>query len=219
MNRHLSIALAAFLAVGCTDLVTTDIGRGEIAAIEIDRRFSLDQARPRDLCPTLTRELPPGDARAASASLAPVEIGCELTLRVEDAVLVSAASMEQHGDAVGDRDTTAIVGIDVEVDELLVEDGAGVRLGQDEVGHIVLELEGTEVVRMAGPTGQEAPIRGSLPQSLVDDFVAGLESGAEVRGDVEVRAIFTDASHIPDESRIYARLQPILRVDVVRAAL
>lgn len=204
-------------ASACTDLVTTEIGEGSVAPIEIERSVSLPATAPQG-CPTATIPITWPDARAASVSIAPGDAGCEVTVRASEVVVVERATVEAQAQEIGDFDETALVGIDLELVELEVTDDAGASLGAA-VRDATVSLDGQPLFESVGVGAQSPRARGTLPEATVAEFREALAEPQDVRGDLELRFTFTGAKAIPEQLDVRIVLQPILLVDVLRAAL
>lgn len=211
----LLVPIAFVPTAGCTDLVTVDVGRGEIEAITFERELVVGGGALEG-CPTGERPIEPVGALTGTASVTPVETGCLAGVRLERAVLVDEATMLDIADTLEGFDTTALVGFDVEVDALELA-GDGVLLDGSIRGLTIL-LEGDVVLEASEPASLPGD-RVALPQSVVDAFLDAVARRTELRVDVEVRVTFRDGARLPDRLRVEMVLQPILRVDVLRAAL
>lgn len=194
--------LSAILVTGCTDLVTVDVGAGRIEPVTIEERVALDDLAS-GRCLDAERDIEAADALEGTLSVRALPSSCRVEVELDDAVLVDRATMIAIADALADLDTTALVGIDVEVLELIVPGSTSVELG----------LERTTLARST-----ELPVRTSVPEAVVDAFLVAVEKRAELRADLTLAVAFPRGTAL---SRVDARmvLQPILRVDVVRAAL
>ncbi len=217
--------LAAYSILGCTflfgcdDLVTIDVESEKIEPITVDLSLDLGD-QPVALCPELVVPLQIANATAASATLTPVELGCRLDIRIDDAMLVSRETLMSQAQVLEDVDTTALVGIDVVLEEVVVEDGTtNTSFPPGTIQEIGLGIEDQVVLRTTELGVQSTTVRGPLPRSLVDEFLVAIEKGTELRGDVELSLSFATASTVPPTVHIVVVLQPILRVDVVRAAI
>ena len=215
--RVMCLGLAVLLIplAGCTELVTIDVGRGKIEAITFERELVVGGGAV-DGCPTGERPIEPVGALRGTASIAPVATGCLAGVRLEQAVLVDEARMREIADTLEDFDVTALVGFDVEVDALELA-GDGVMFDGSTSGLTIL-LEGDTVLEASEPASIPGD-RVALPESVVDAFLDAVERRGELRVDVEVRVTFHEGAPLPDRLRVEMVLQPILRVDALRAAL
>lgn len=213
--RALSLAFVV-LATGCTDLVTVDVGRDRIAPITFEREVVLGGGALAS-CPAGERTLSPDGALGGSASIAPIVSGCFARLVLRDALFVDREAIIRIAEATEGFDTTALVGLDVEVDALAIE-GDGAALGSERISELGVLLESEEVLAAPSPEDVTGD-RVALPEPVVDAFLESVELERELRVDVEVRLTFREGAALPERLRVRLVLQPILRVDVVRAAL
>lgn len=213
--RSFSLAFVV-LASGCTDLVTIDVGRDRIAPITFEREVVLAGGALTG-CPAGERTLSPDGALGGSASIAPVVSGCLARVVLSDALFVDRDTMVRIAESTEDLDTTALVGVDVEVDALAIE-GDGVALGSEAIAELDVLLESEPVIEAPSPESVTGD-RVALPEPVVGAFLESVELERELRVDVEVRLTFRAGAPLPDRLGVRLELQPILRVDVVRAAL
>lgn len=204
------------LASGCTDLVTIDVGRDRISPITFERELVLGGGALAS-CPAGESTLSPDGALGGSASIAPVASGCLARVVLRDALLVDREAMGRIAESTEGFDTTALVGVDAEVDELAIE-GDGVTLGSETIAALEVRLESEPVLEAPSPESVEGD-RVALPEPVVDAFLESVDLRRELRVDVEVRLTFREGAPLPDRLRVRLVLQPILRIDVVRAAL
>lgn len=215
LHRMGAALLALGFLSGCTDLVTIDIGRGRIAPIEVNRELDVGGGTLLG-CPKIERSFAAEGAASASASLTPVTTGCRARLRLEDALLVNRANIERIGGMLAGFDRTALVGIDVEVDELAL-DGDGERLESDSTHELSVLLDEQIVLSAIEPESVPGR-REALPESVVDAFFRAVDAEEALRVDLELQLTFREGARLPDTLRLHMLLQPILRVDVIRAA-
>lgn len=208
------LATAAMAACGCEDLVTVEVAL-EPFAIERDLRVG---AVPAETCPVVTRELTPPFALAGSATLAPVEASCVLTVHLESAVLVDRATVSALRAQLAGADTTALLGVTVEVRELTLSDAGGSVLDRARVDTLELIVDGVSVVPRA-PPDEATGARVLLPRATVDELLAAIDEDREARADLGLRLAFTGPAAIPPWLRLRVVLAPALLVDAVRAAL
>jgi len=208
--------LGVVLGSGCSDPVSVDVGMDRISPVELERGLSLGGGALLG-CPEVERSLAPDRALAASASIAPVTSGCLARLRLEDALLVDAGTVDRIADSIDGFDRTALVGFDVQVDALSL-DADGAPLSSETVRELRILLEGETVLAASDP-GALAGQRVALPESVVDAFFEAVDARRELRVDLEVRLTFREGEALPERLHVRMVLQPILRIDVVRAAL
>jgi hypothetical protein len=213
--RAVSLAFV-MLASGCTDLVTIDVGRDRLSPITFEREVVLGGGALAS-CPAGESALRPDGALGGSASIAPVASGCLARVVLRDALLVDRETMIRIAESTEGFDTTALVGFDVEVDELTIA-GDGAPLGAETISALEVLLESEPVIEAPGPESV-AGDRVALPEPVVDSFLEAVELERELRVDVEVRLTFRAGAPLPDRLGVRLVLQPILRIDVVRAAL
>lgn len=215
--RIASLSLVLLCASGCTDLVTTEVGADRVAPIEIEGSIP---GVPTDLegCPTATVPIRWADARDATVTSAPSDTECEVTVRATEALIVDRATIEAQSQSIGAFDETALVGVDLELVELVLTDDDGRSL-EDAVRQASVLVDGQPLYEGVAVGPQSPPPRSSLPESTVATFREALAAPRDVRADLELRFTFTDADAIPKRVGLGLVLQPILIVDVVRAAL
>lgn len=215
MRLGAMLPLALLLGTGCTDLVTIDVGRDRIAPIVFERQLSVGGG-PAFGCPTLEREFSPEGARSGFAAMAPVTEGCTARVVLEGAEIADRNEIITIAETLDGFDTTALVGIDVVVDELTLT-GDGVALGSDSLTEVELLLDGTTVLHGPDPASVLGS-RAAVPETVVDAMLEAVADRAPLLVDVEMRATFEDA-FVPEGLHVRTVLQPILRVDIVRALL
>lgn len=212
--RLAALALAATALSGCEDLVTVEVA---LEPFEVERDLRIG-AVPPDTCPDVARELTPEFAVAGSATLAPVEASCVLTVRLEEAVLLDRATVSAVRTQIEGTDTTALLGVAVEVHQLALSDASGGELEASSLDSIELIVDGARLVPRASleePLG--ARIR--LARGTVDELLAAIDEEREARAELELRLAFTDPAAIPPWLRLRVVLAPTLLVDAVRALL
>lgn len=208
--------LVLVLGSGCTDLVTIDVGRDRVPPIAFERELVLGGGALLG-CPAGERTFDPEAALAGSASIAPVTIGCLARVRLDEAVLVESERIGAIADSIEGFDRTALVGFDVAIDELTIR-GDGAPLRGESIRELTMLLD-DETVLSAPEPEEVVGDRVALPVPVVDAFFEAIEARRELRVDIEVRITFREGVPLPDRLRVSMRIQPILRVDVVRAAL
>lgn len=210
--------LGLLLAIsGCTDLVTVELGAGRVSPIEVRQEVPLRAEILRSCAPvTLPFEWP--NSEGASASIAPAGAGCEVTIVVTSAVIVDRDTIVEQLASIGELDATALVGIDVELVELVLTAGDGSSL-DGAITAAAVRIDGQPIFMGVSPGVQSPPPRGALPETTAAGFRAALTQPADVRADLELRFVFADPSAIPTRLGVRVVLQPIFLVDVVRAAL
>jgi hypothetical protein len=214
--RAACLALVTMLGSGCTDLVTVDVGPDRISPITFERELVLGGGALAG-CPAGESTLRPDGALGGSASITPVATGCLARVVLRDALLVDRETVSRVADSIEGFDTTALVGFDVAVDELTIR-GDGVALGSATIAALEIRLESEPVLAAPSPESVTGD-RVALPEPVVDAFLEAVELEHELRVDVEVRLTFRPRARLPDRLGVRLVLQPILRVDVVRAAL
>lgn len=217
--RGMRLALLALptlvLLSGCEDLVTVRVG---LEPITFERDLKIGEVPP-DVCPSVSRDFTPASALAGTATLAPVATSCVLTVRLEDAVLMDRATVLVIREELEGADTTALLGVVVQVNEVEVTDARGAPLDPRAIDELEVGIDGVPVIP---PTTLGEPLDGmevALPQRTVDELLAGIAERREVRADLELRLSFVDPNAIPPQARVRIVLTPILLVDAVRAAL
>ncbi len=214
--RPMVLALVtAALLTGCEDFVTVQIALDPVA---IDRDFAIGELPP-DVCPSVTRELEPMRALAGTATLEPIAAECVLTIELDDAVLLERDAVLAVREQLAGADTTALLGIVVDVEEAELMGPGGAAIGPAALHTIEGRIDGVAVVPPTAPGAALAATRVLLPRSTVDELLAAIDEGREARADLTLRLAFAGPAAVPSEARFHLALQPILLVDAVRAAL
>ncbi len=208
------IALACICASGCTDLVTVEVGADRVEPIELSETLPLGVALTA--CPTVTIPIVVPGAEAATASSAPSDGGCAITAQLSNAVIVDRETIAAQKQSLGTFDVTALVGIDVELVELELVDENGRSLPVERVTIATDDqlLFDTTIIGVQSPRPRSA-----LPESVVAQFRSALATPADVRADLALQITFASAAAVPKRIGVRMVLQPILLIDVVRAAL
>lgn len=205
--------VAAVLACGCQDLVTVEVG---LDPIELTRELRVGVIPP-DVCPSVNRDLAPTHALSGSATLEPVAERCALTIRLEGAVLMERATVDALRAQLEGTDTTALVGVVVQVREVELVDARGVPLTPADVAEIELRVDSVAVVPSTALDASLETTRVVLPHETVEELLAAVEERREARADLELRLVFTSSEAIPETFLARVVLAPALLVDVIRA--
>lgn len=211
-------ALSILITAGCSDLFLVELGRGQIGQVLVDRTFPTGH-RPYEGCPEVRLAFESdGGGPHGNVVIAPLSHGCLLSVRVEDAILLNAATMSAWSDALASYDMRALVAIDVIIDELRLLGEARQPLDVRTLAAVSIALDDRILVdhRDLAHFGKEE-LRVSIPQSLIDRFIEALDEKKAFTGTIDVRLVLRPEVAIPRALRVRTLLQPVLLVDGWRA--
>jgi hypothetical protein len=189
-----------------------------VKPIEVSRAIVLSPAALPSACPATTLPITVPDARAATATLAPSGDACVVTVHLDSVVLIDRDTIAAQQQSLGSFDATALVGIDLELLELDLTDESGRSLA-GEVRRVAISVDGEPLFDTSTIGPQAEPPRSALPEPAVAAFRSALTTPSDVRADLDLELAFERAAPIPKRLDVRMLLQPILLVDVVRAAL
>ncbi len=214
--RRLGLVLVLLALPGCTDLVTARVGAGRVKPIEVRESIPLASAT-LPACVPLTLPIEVPEARSATVELSPSGDACLVTVRLTSAVIVDRATIAAQLASLGTFDVSALVGIELVLNELDLTDGSG---AEADVRAVAIAVDGQALfdTTTLGPQPSPPP-RGALPESTVMAFRAALKSPADVRADLTIQLTVPNAAALPKQLEVRMVVQPVLLVDVVRAAL
>lgn len=207
------------LLAGC-DGILVELGRGQIAQVLVERTFPTGLS-PYEGCPDVHLEYGGSGASGGEIRVAPLSEACLLNVRMDDAVLLSDATMTLWSEQLAAYDMGALISIDVIIDEIVVDGGRTVPLGIEDVQSVSIALDDrvmidADDILVTREEGDEE-IRVPIPQSLVDRFIASLDAQEAFTAKLEVRLVLRDDVEIPRILHVRALLQPVLLVDGLAA--
>lgn len=209
-----SVLATAVLLTGC-DALFVELGRGQIAQVLVERTFPTGLA-PYEDCPSLMLEYGGTGAAGGAITIAPLSRGCLLNVRLDGAILLTQSTMRLWSEQLAGYDMSALISIDVIIDEILVDGGRSFPLGADEVQSMSIALDDRVMLDQDDvliPRGEEDELRIPVPQSLVDSFITALDEQVAFTSKLEVRIVLRDGVPIPRVLHVRAMLQPVLLVD------
>ncbi len=177
-RRYVLIALAAsaLTLTGCQDLFMVELGRKNIAAVVVNRAFPTGLSDPTG-CPAVDRtyHTSGGDARIVVAQLTE---GCLLAVHLDEAELLNEGTMKLWAKALKGYDLSALISIDIIIDQFRLDAGREHPFGADQVQALSIALDKRVLVQredLARIESGENDVRIPIPQELVESFreVAG----------------------------------------------
>lgn len=206
-------ALSLTLAAGCSDAFLVELGRGQIGQVVVDRTFPTGY-RPYEGCPSIRLASDPERGPRSEVVVAPLSHGCLLALHMEETVLLNDATMAAWSDALVSYDMSALVAIDVIVDELVLDGGRFVDLGPSEVHSLSIALDDRVLIDQEEIESLDTDeIRLGIPDTLVDRFITSLDEKRAFTGTLDVRLVLRPDVEIPPVLHLRTMLQPVLLVD------
>ena len=206
-------ALSLTLAAGCSDVFLVELGRGQIGQVVVDRTFPTG-LHPYDGCPSIRAATDPSRGARTEVVVAPLSHGCLLALRMEDAVLLNDATMAAWSDALASYDMSALIAIDVIVDELVLDGGRSVDFGPSELHSVSIALDDRVLLDKEEIESLDTDeIRLAIPATLVDRFITALDEKRAFTGTIDVRVVLRPGIEIPRILHLRTMLQPVLLVD------
>lgn len=215
--RHpAALVLASLLLVTGCDGVLVELGRGQIGQVLVERTFPTGFSSYGDDCPDLELEYGGTGASGGAITIAPLSKACLLNVRMDDAVLLSQATMELWSEQLAAYDMSALISIDIIIDEIELDGGRTIPLGADQVQSVSIALDDRVMldqddIHMVEDGTDE--LRVPVPQSLVDNFIQALEEKEAFTSRLEVRLVLRNGVRIPRILHVRALLQPVLLVD------
>lgn len=204
-------ALSLTLAAGCSDAFLVELGRGQIGQVVVDRTFPTGH-RPYEGCPEM-RLVFEGSANG-EVVIAPLSHGCLLSVHVEDAILLNSATMSAWSDALVAYDMSALVAIDVIIDELILDGGRHEPLEDGAIQAVSIALDERVLVDHRDLAAIDTDeLRVPIPNTLVDRFVTALDEKKAFTGTIDVRIVLRPGVAIPRLLHLRTLLQPVLLVD------
>lgn len=209
-------ALALLVSVfgpGCSDLFLVELGRDQVGQVRVDRTFPTG-LHELDGCPPLHLAFGKEGSASGDVVVAPLSAGCLLSVRLEEAELLNAPTMRAWAEALKGYDMSALIAIDIIVDELSLDAGHRSPLGERDVYSLSIALEDRVLVDQddLAMLGTDE-LRMTIPQRLVDGFLEALENGHAFTGTLDLRMVLREGVDIPPVLRLRTLLQPVLLVD------
>jgi hypothetical protein len=232
MMKHLKsrtglLLIATATSLGCgaikdgvDDLATVGIGRDALSAVRIERSIDLGPAR-LPACLPVSITLPTSNI---SATLAPTNEGCTLTVRQPDLQLFDQQEIEQARRDIGDFDVDGVRSASVVVDQVQIAgaDAAPLALSRF-IDALAVQVDGAQLLDRTAPSAVEgdAELTRKLPSSLVQKLKASVKSNQPVTADVSITLwLRAEAlTELPGMLDLLVVLQPQLEVNVVDATL
>jgi hypothetical protein len=203
------VALSLTLAAGCSDAFLVELGRGQIGQVVVDRTFPTGR-RPYEGCPSIRL----ASEGTGEIVVAPLSKGCLLAVHIDDAILLNAATMSAWNDALAAYDMSALIAIDVIVDELVLDGGRLVTLDGDAVHSVSIALDDRVLLDQDEIASLDTnELRLAIPDTLVDRFVTALDERRAFTGSIDVRVVLRPGVEIPRLLHLRTMLQPVLLVD------
>lgn len=212
-----ALVTSAIALTGC-DMMLVELGRGQISQVLVDRTFPTG-LRPYDGCPSI--DLPYGTGPTGGRLVvAPLSEGCLLAVHMNEAVLLNAGTMSLWADALAGYDMSALIAIDVIIDQFSIDGGRALPLGLDRVQALSIALDERVLVKRKDleNVGEEEETRIPIPQSLVDSFEQALDERRAFTGALDIRLVLKPDVQIPRILHVRTLLQPVLLIDGWNAA-
>jgi hypothetical protein len=220
MNR----ACLLFVAVSCAscaaaeDLVTINLGKGDLQTVKIDQALKIGDTPQIPSCIPIPITL---SADNASAELKPVADGCALTLRQTDLMIVDQKEVDNARKQAGPFDIDGITAARVELMKLnlLNEQGGTLPLAQY-VDAVTVQVDNDTVIdKMAASELQNDTPKAELPDALVEKLKSAVKASHPATADVQITFWLggTKIVQLPTTLSISAVLQPELDVNVFKA--
>ena len=220
MNRA-CLVLAATCCVACAaaeDLVTINIGAGDLQTVKIDQSLQIGDTPQIPSCIPIPITLSQDNA---SAELMPVAGGCALTLSQTDLVIVDQNEVENARKQAGPFDIDGITGARVELMKLSLQnqDGSALPLAQY-VDAVTVQVDNDTVLdKTAASELQNNTPKADLPDALVNKLKSAVKSNHPATADVKITFWLDGAKllQLPTALSISAVIQPELDVNVIKA--
>lgn len=213
IRRAALVLLVSVLGPGCSDLFLVELGRDQIGKVRVDRSFPTG-LRGYDGCPSLHLVFGKEGSTSGDVVVAPLSAGCLLSVRMEEAELLNAPTMRAWAEALKSYDMSALIAIDIIVDELSLDAGRRSPFGDGDVRSLSIALEDRVLVDQDDlATLGTSELRMTIPQRLVDRFLEALENGHAFTGTLDLRLVLREGVEIPPVLHLRTLLQPVLLVD------
>lgn len=220
MNRA-CLLLAAVCCASCAaaeDLVTIELGAGDLQTVKIDQSLQIGDTPQIPSCIPIPITL---SADNASAELKPVASGCALTLRQTNLVIVDQKEVDNARKQAGPFDIDGITGARVELMKLNLQNQDGGTLPLAEyVDAVTVQVDNDIVLdRTDASKLQDDTPKAELPDALVDKLKNAVKANHPATADVQI-TFWVDSAKIvqlPTALSISATIQPELDVNVIKA--
>lgn len=199
---------------GCDNMIFVELGRGQIGQVTVDRTFPTG-LHPYEGCPSIDESYrsTTGGGRIV---VAPLSEGCLLAVHIENAELLSKGTMSLWADALVSYDMSALIAIDVAIDQFVLDAGRTSPLGHAQLRSLSVALDERVLVdeKDLAKIGEgEDELRIAIPQELVDRFERALDERVAFTGTLDIRIVLRRGVAIPRFLHIRTLLQPFLLVD------
>jgi hypothetical protein len=218
----LSLTLIAACGGTVDDLLTVELGAGDIQPVTIDRTWQIGADRV-STCPVGEVTVDTADGGTATVVFAPSDAGCRFTLEQEDLVLFDEQQVRSASNDLQDNEIDAVESASVRIDEFQVTDAGAspLDLGSN-FADLELALDGAVIATLSDlEQAQSQPVTKQLPSSVLDSIKEGVRMEQEVTADLTVTLDVQESAltDFPDAVRLDTTVQPIVTVDVIDAAL
>ncbi len=207
-----ALVTSAMVLSGCDDWLLVELGRGQIGQVTVDRTFPTG-LYAYEGCPSIDQRYTSG-AGGGRIVVAPLSEGCLLAVHIENAELLSAGTMALWAEALKSYDMSALISIDVGIDEFVLDGGRMHPLGTERVRALSVALDERVLVEEKDLVNlHEDEVRVPIPQELVDRFEQALDERVAFTGTLDIRLVLRSSVPIPRFLHVRTLLQPYLLVD------